>query len=53
MFFLTNIELLLYLVQKKPPKNKTNKQTKYSQMKQVHWKPVLIYLVNAPILKAS
>ena len=45
-FFLTNNVAAFYLVQQKKPKET-------SQLKQVHWKTFLVYLVNAPILNTT
>ena len=46
MFFLTNIVAAFYLEQQK-------KLKKTSQMKQVHWKTFLVYLVSASILNTT
>ena len=55
MLLLTDIVAAFVFSAKKTNKqtNKTKQNKKKSQMEQVHWKTILVYLVNAPILNTA
>ena len=54
MFLMTDI-VAAFAFSAKRQTNKQNKtkQNKKSQMEQVHWKTILVYLVNSPILNTA